>query len=318
MSKYKYQIEHSVAMKGVFNRLLQQQDLENTDILEKVRGEQCHIYMICSRPRITFEPNNFNIGKEGVSGSFIIDKGEIKEEHPFSVPNPPNLSIKGYELKFPYTNIDFLNENRDVVSGGKSAFLYPRLQTKYNSCLDLEVLYIGQAFGGNGERLATDRLSSHSTLQKIYADTIASFPNKDVWIILWKFEPYIISMMGSGFENALTDLQGSIEHLNSVLGSSITFDQQITFTEAALIKYFEPKYNKEYKTNFPSRSHSSYDQCYQLDINSVAFELDTKNLITQLYSPTIKPSIWHSKHFPLYSEDIRKDMFKHFESEHKK
>lgn len=120
--------------------------------------------------------------------------------------------------------------------------------------------------------------------------------------------------MGSGFENALTDLQGSIEHLKDVYGSSINFDQQITFTEAALIKYFEPIYNKEYKTNFPSKFHSSYDQCYQLDINSVAFELDTSILFTQLFSNTINPSIWHNKHYPLYSEDNRKDMFKHFES----
>jgi len=313
LSNYKYQIENSVAMKAVFWRMLQQQDLYNPETLEKVRDEKCHIYMICSRPRISFNPNNFDIKTDSISGSFIVDKGELKEEHPFKVPNPPNLSITSYDLKFPYTDIDLLNKNGQIVSGGKSALLYPRLQTKYNTCLDLEVLYIGQAFGSNGERLATDRLFSHSTLQKIYAETIASFPNKDVWIILWKFEPYVISMMGSGFENALVNFDGSIDHLNNVLESSITFDQQITFTEASLIKYFEPIYNKEYKTNFPSKSHSSYDQCYQLDINSVAFELNTRKLITQLYSPSIKPSVWHNKHFPLYSKDTRKDMFKYFE-----
>ncbi|WP_420768603.1 hypothetical protein ACNR9V_01065 [Parageobacillus thermoglucosidasius] len=313
MSKYKYQIENSVAMSARFARLLQQSDFENKEILNKVKDEKCHIYMICSRPRITFNPSNLKIEKDFVSGSFIVDKGEIKEEHFFKVPNPPNLAITSFEMEYPYSNINFLNNKGEIVSGGKAALLYPRLQKEYNSCLDLEVLYIGQAFGEEGERLATDRLASHSTLQKIYLDILTSCPNKDVWIILWQFEPYLISMMGSGFENALIDLDGSIDHFNSVLSSSITFDQQITFTEAALIRYFEPVYNKEYKTSFPSQSHSSYDQCYKLDINSVAFELDTIELITRLYSPVIAPSFWHTKHYPLYSEDIRKDMFKHFQ-----
>jgi hypothetical protein len=313
MTNYKYQIEHSVAVRSVFNRLIQQPDLESLELNKQIKDEKCHIYMICSRPRITINPKKLEIKADEISGSFIIDKGDIKEEIPFNVPNPPELAIKGYQLNFPYTDINLLNEKGEVVSSGKSALLFPRLQTKYNACLDLEVLYIGQAFGEGGDRLATDRLSSHSTLQKIYVDTITTFPNKDVWIILWKFEPYVISMMGGGFDKALIDFEGSLEHMNRVLESSITFDQQITFTEAALIRYFEPVYNKEYKTSFPSMSHSSYDQCYHLDINSVAFELDTRELFTQLYSPSITPSFWHNKHYPLYSAEIRKDMFRHFE-----
>lgn len=134
------------------------------------------------------------------------------------------------------------------------------------------------------------------------------------WKVLYEFEPYIISMTGSGFQNALFDLESSIEHFNSVLNSSITLDQQITFTEAALIRYFEPVYNSIYKTNFPLRSHSSYSQCYDLDVNSVAFELDTKSIITQLYSEKVTPSYFHTKSYPLHSKDKRRDMFEHFKN----
>lgn len=310
---YKYQIEQSVAMSAVFNRLIQQSDFENIKISGQLKDEKCHLYMICSRPRITINPKNLKIDKEKISGSFIVDKGDTKDDIPFNTPNPPELAISDYKLNFPYTDIDFFNEKGEVVSGGKSALLFTRLQTEYNSCLDLEVLYIGQAFGEGGDRIATDRLASHSTLQKIYMDTITNNPNKDVWIILWKFEPYVISMMGGGFDKALTDLEDSLEHMNHVLENSITFDQQITFTEAALIKYFEPFYNKEYKTSFPTTSHSSYDQCYHLDINSVAFELDTMELCTKLFSSSINSAFWHTKHYPLHSPKIRKDMFKHFE-----
>ncbi|MFP3386274.1 hypothetical protein, partial [Tritonibacter sp. SIMBA_163] len=91
--------------------------------------EKCHLYMICSRPRITINPKKLDINNERISGSFIIDKGEIKDEVPFNVANPPELNIKDYKLDFPYTNIDFLNEKGEVVSGGKSALLFPILQT---------------------------------------------------------------------------------------------------------------------------------------------------------------------------------------------
>lgn len=308
---YKYHVENTVTMRHSFNRLLQQQDFENADISRKLRSEQCHIYIICSRPRISLSPE-LNITEKEIKGDFIINKGEVQELHSFTVPNPPELEIKSYKLEYPFTDIDLINESGKVVSGGKAAYLYPKLQYEYNSCLDLEVLYIGQAFGSNGERLATDRLASHSTLQRIYSDTISTYPHKEVWITLWTFEPYIISMMGKGFENARSSFDESLTHLDTVLTNPITLDQQITITEAALIKYFEPVYNKEYKSNFPSNSHSSYDQCYDLDINSVAFELHTKDLLTRLYSSSVEPSFYHTKHYPLHNDNVRKDMFKHF------
>ncbi|MFP3344470.1 hypothetical protein R0J87_18490, partial [Halomonas sp. SIMBA_159] len=79
---YKYQIENSVAMRAVFHRLIQQPDLETLEIKKRVQGEKCHLYMICSRPRITINPKKLDINNERISGSFIIDKGEIKDEVP--------------------------------------------------------------------------------------------------------------------------------------------------------------------------------------------------------------------------------------------
>jgi hypothetical protein len=57
----------------------------------------------------------------------------------------------------PNTEIDLLNENGKIISGGKASFLYPRFFNEYNNCLDLKVLYIGQAYGedlGDGALLS--------------------------------------------------------------------------------------------------------------------------------------------------------------------
>lgn len=305
----KYQIENMVAMRATYRAMVQQSDFRIPEVEKELKVNPCHIYMICHRPRISFNPSNVIINDKTISGSFFIDKGECKEEHHYEKPNPANLRIVNYSLEKPYTSIDLYNEEGRVVSGGKAAYLYPRMFNQYNECLDLEVLYIGQAFGHNGERLASDRLQSHSTLQEIYSDTMSRNPEKEVWLLLWQFEPYFISMLGAGFENALVGLDESIVHYNYVINSSISLDQQITFTEAALIKYFQPKYNKEYKTTFPSETHSSYDECYKLDVNAVGFELETVGIITRLYSPVVHPSFLHHKHFPLYTENTRRDMF---------
>jgi len=308
MNPRKYMIENAVAMRAGFRVMLQQQDFENQDTINSLKETPCHIYMICRRPRFSFNHENIIITPSTVKGSFFINKGDHREEHSYETPNKAELCMHSYSIKKPYTEIDFYNKEGLCVSGGRASLLYTRLFPQYNESLDLEVLYVGQAFGEDGNRIAIDRLQSHSTLQKIYCDTLNLCPDKEIWLILWQFEPYVISIAG-GFGKAVNGIDESIEHYNTVVNSTISLDQQITITEAALIKYFQPNYNKEYKTSFPSSSHSSYDQCYKLDINCVAFELDTVCLKTRLFSDNVKPSIIHTNHFPLYSEIERKDMF---------
>lgn len=306
MSHRKYMIENTVAMRAVSWHMLQQQDLESQK--NSLKENPSHIYMICRRPRFSINPNNIIITPSTVKGSFFIDKGDHKEEHFYETPNKPELCIHSYSIKKPYTEIDFYNIYGQYISGGRASLLYPLLFNEYNENLDLEVLYVGQAFGEEGNRIAADRLQSHSTLQKIYCDTLNICPDKEIWLILWQFEPYIISIAG-GYGKADKGIDDSIEHYNTVVNSSISLDQQITITEAALIKYYQPYYNKEYKTSFPSSSHFSYDECYKLDINCVAFELNTAPLKTRLFSESVKPSVIHTKHFPLHTENERKDMF---------
>ena len=42
--------------------------------------------------------------------------------------------------------------------------------------LDLEVLYVGQAYGPDGRRSASERLAKHETLQAIYGEAVRRSP----------------------------------------------------------------------------------------------------------------------------------------------
>ena len=307
MAKAKYEIENSINMKGTFHHLVQQIDFEMDEVKDVLKKYPCHIYMICSRPRITIDPKSVKINEEKYSFDFIKHLPEKKVRVECEFEN--NLHFKDYKLSDSCNRIYAFDKDGQVVSEGKTSLLYVNCMEEYDDILDLNVLYIGQAFGENGERLASDRLVSHNTLQSIYSDFSDKKPTDEIWLILWQFTPYCISVMGAVTKGASIGFDESYSNLQNLLEGNIPFDQQITITEAILIRYFLPVYNKEYKTTFPKNSHSSYDFCYSLDLNSACFELDTSSLAARLYSNKIKPNFIHLGAYPLHSEDERKNVF---------
>jgi hypothetical protein len=307
MAKAKYEIENSIAMKGTFHHLVQQVDFGIDEVRKVLKNHPCHIYMICSRPRITIDPKSIKINKENYSFTFIKHYKEkiIKVKCKFI----NKLNFCSYELSDSCNRISVFGDTGQLLSEGKTSLLYPFCIKKYDDVLDLNILYIGQAFGKEGERLASERLISHDTLQSIYSDFSDKKPTDEIWLILWQFAPYYISVMGAITNGASIGFDESYKQLEKILGENISFDQKITITEAILIRYFLPTYNKEYKTTFPNNYHSSYKFCYNLDLNSACFELGTKNLYTRLYSDSVEPNIFHVGMYPLHSEDERKNVF---------
>lgn len=77
-----------------------------------------------------------------------------------------------------------------------------------------------------------------------------------------------------------------------------------------MIKYFKPSYNLDYKRTFPSPAHKTYSECYDLDLNLVAFEMETSEAIgTRLYSDEAPRSWIHMAEFPLHDAAERRHMF---------
>ncbi len=219
------------------------------------------------------------------------------------------------ETQYPFSIFYFKKNNERILRCNSAVFLQsiPRYYTNADF-LDLEILYIGQSYGVEGARTAPDRLKNHSTLQGIYAEAIQKNPDSEIWLALTSFKQINLMMMDGFTDFSKEELDADEKRFKAVHHrlnyEGINEQQKINFTEAALIKYFQPPYNFEYKNTFPNPAHTTYEECYELDINCIAIELNTIETINcHVYSEAANNRFMHMHHFPLHSSAERKSMF---------
>ena len=271
----------------------------------------CHIYFICRRNRITIIPQKFSVTDEYIKITIGINRKGIIEEKEYEFAN--NLVTKDIQIVSEYPNNVFQIKNNDeiLIDAKVSLFLQKFIKDDY---LNLEILYIGQSYGVKGARTAPDRLVNHSTLQGIYAEAMNNNPDCEIYLALASFAQVNLMMFDGRSEFTQDELEEDkirYQKVNNKLNyEGINEQQKINFTEAALIRYFEPKYNKIYKESFPNPAHVTYSECYELDINAVCIELHSYEMINCcFFTDKIKSAPWHMHHFLLNSEEERKSMF---------
>jgi hypothetical protein len=296
--------------------ILQQSELPNVNSHNYFdEHSPCHIYFICRRPRVTIKPDSFTVNKESITMTFRVQKKDIFEEFSYTFKNQFQSINVSIESAYPYSVFAFIRDGEKVLTCNAAVFLQsvPRYYTNAEF-LDLEILYIGQSYGVEGARTAPDRLKSHSTLQGIYAEAIQKNPDCEIWLALTSFQQLNLMMFDGRTKFTEQELMEDKERFRKVHHKlnyeGINEQQKINFTEAALIKYFQPPYNIEYKSTFPNPAHKTYAECYELDINSVAIELDTyESLNCYLYSEAANTRFIHMQHFFLHSHEERRSMF---------
>ncbi len=297
--------------------LIQQEHLTHPSVTELFAEQPAHIYFVVRRPRISFVPETFKIDKEFVEIDYQIqDKQTFTTKH---LKTRNYLSTDNAKLicDFPYTEYKIVDNATDEILA--EGFVAALLNAMYfyidePSFLDCEVLYIGQAFGKGGSRTAVDRLQKHSTLQLIYSEAIKKNPDSEIWLCLSSFDQLSFTVMDGHTKFTDEELRLDEETYKDTFWKinyeGLNEAQKINFTEAALIRYFQPPYNKEYKDSFPTKEHTSYSECYELDINSVCFEIDTSDkILCNLYSNSIDRTHLHMTTFLLHSPDERKTFF---------
>ena len=160
--------------------------------IEKEISDNSHIYMIIKIPKFSFCPNTFNYKNHMISGNL---KYRIKGiEYSLAFQNSFPLSDNAINLKlddYPYREIKAFNKEGKVVRNLPAYVLglLEGMRLRKKEVENLEVLYIGQSFG-DGSRRAIDCLKSHSTLQKILSDFNYSFPDDEVYILTFEYNPY--------------------------------------------------------------------------------------------------------------------------------
>ncbi len=173
---------------------------------------------------------------------------------------------------------------------------------------NLEVLYVGQSFA-SGNRSAFTRLQSHSTLQKILAEASYEDPDGEIFVATFVYEPYRILTLFDGKAKSVISDERDSNRFFSILERPLKKSQQISLAEAALIRYFQPRYNKIYKTNFPSTKVKVLASCYELDFSGLSVEINTDELNFQLFSDNVKPAMHHISNIELFANSDRAGFF---------
>lgn len=249
------------------------------------------------------------ITPEVISGRFFRHVQDERIEIQFRALNELGRTDLTVRSEYPYTEVSFVAPDGEQVLFAKAAMLLGLCGPMYWEHLDLEVLYVGQSYGEGGSRTAVERLQSHSTLQGIYAEALRQSPDQEIWLILLCFERYMLGSFDGITKNYQTTEEEDDRHRNDVIYNPVSEQQEVNFTEGALIKYFRPEYNIKYKDTFPSPGHITYEQCYAIDLNMVAVEVQTEDLMLRLWSPTVPPQWIHIAKFPLHNEQERRAMF---------
>ena len=284
MPNRKYVSEFALNMIGTHRSLLQQKDLQwfiDSGIEEEYPS---HIYMITRHPRICIDDKSVKVSKDIIEMCFKIQRQDTFEFQKYKFHNEFGTDEIEFQCPYPHSEFIFYTKQHEKIFYGKSALLWAFIKNDFK----LEVLYIGQSYGKQGERTAPNRLLCHSTLQSIYADSICSHPDKEIWIILWHFEPLTICSFDGRHKVYEATFEQDKEHMYTVLNKLITEQQMINFTEAALIKYFKPFYNDKFKYNFPNQAHKTYAECYDIDLNAVIVELQTDEVFCKLWSEGVE------------------------------
>jgi hypothetical protein len=172
----------------------------------------------------------------------------------------------------------------------------------------LEVLYVGQAFG-DGDLSAFERLRNHSTLQKILADVHSTHPDDEVYLATFEYDHYRLITMMNGMVRAQESQETDSARFYSIVDNPLSEYQQICLVEAALIRYFGPKYNSIYRNSFPSKSHKILEKCFQLDFSGLVVEIDTEELYFSFFSNYVESSQHHICQFDLMANEDRQSFF---------
>lgn len=311
--KYKQGIESFLAMYLDKYQFVLGADLEAYAKSDEMFSKDipCNIYFILKRPKVTIDPNSFKSQGKEVRFDLIVHQPDKK--HTISIVTEIHNAKSKLELftEYPFNFFAIGDKYEPLLVARPSSLIdhIPYQDNIKSDVLDYEILYIGQAYGKNGKRTALDRLSSHETVQKIYTHALTNNPDSDIWVMLTHFSQ--VSALFSLGEDLLKDPKISdkeeekINHFFKNEGLKFSEKQKINFTEAALIKLFEPPYNSEFKNSFPDKNHKSYTECYSLDIRSLTIELDTSEMVRHICTKKSGRKKYHREMFEFENDEDR-------------
>ncbi len=269
-----------------------------------------HIYFVCQRPRVRMVKGGtrksdgirftLNITNKGgtLAKEFLIPDKKLR-------PEVTAIEPEGGGAYMVVTD----EQKRDITPMMPLEELLQFAGDQLPELANLDVVYIGQAFGDSGSRTAIDRLQSHGTLQEILADLAhVSWWMEPVLLLFTYDAPQMIAKMdGQGSPEITGD--EDLAHYMSIRNESLSEAQAISIAEASLIRYFQPDYNSHFKGNYPTSELQHLRDAYRLDFNAIMTEIDTEDLYLSTFSKHQVAAVHHIAQFDLHDP---KDRFSFF------
>ena len=289
-----FDVEHAINMHAYSFVTLPPEGIYDTQIIAKHSEliAKCHIYMIGYTPHILL------VGASQSGRNLEVEFKVEGEERVVSLPLPDEMDLKFEGEKF------WLETSDGVRRFPNSEQLAQQLHKQ--KPLPFDVLYIGQSFGKDGKRHAIDRLVKHETLQRIALQKIPD--GKKLQLILIEIQPdtRMLTVFNPFADQKDEDGSRVEDALDSLFGT--TEAQQVSLYEAALIRYFQPKYNTIFKNSFPSTNLKVLEQCYDKDMAAVIAEFCIDDFVYYLCSDSVNMRPYHIAAYNIHDRNER-DIF---------
>lgn len=289
-----FDVEHALNMYALSYVQMPAWGLYDRSAFESVKetAEKCHIYFVGHVPKVDF------VGARQSGESLLQSLRVLGRDFELTWPMP-----EGGKLKTEETYFVELPDGRRSFPSVEATLLRLHME---QLPLNLNVKYVGQAFGSSGERNAVDRLLKHETLQKI--SLLGAPDGYRLELVLVEVEPnnrMIVQL--NPFAEDMSRANRIASALDTLYGTSL--GERISLYEAAMIRYFQPEYNKEFKNSFPSTNLKLLQSAYDKDMAAVIAEFCFDDIPFQLCSDAVPGQSYHIAKFNLHSKEERDFFF---------
>lgn len=294
--KAAFDIEHAIGMYATSYCTIPAEGIYEKHALDELNGvvEKCHIYLIGYTPRVSL----VKAEQEGMTLRLHFEV--LKKPYSLSYQLPEDLSLEQEGEDY------FLQSSTGRRSWPNALEVQARLCDESNA-IGFEVKYIGQAYGDGGSRNALDRLLKHETLQKIALKGAPDGHRITLLLLEIQSSNQLITMMNPYAKNTDAGPERITQGIDKLYNTSEA--ERISLYEAALIRYFYPDFNKEFKDSFPSTNLKILQDCYEKDFSAVVAEICIDELPFRLWSSSVPPKLYHIAKHDLHRSDDRRMFF---------
>ena len=268
-----------------------------------------NIVLFCRRPHFSFDPDNFSVDGNRISGHLRCRIDGLAKMIPFSFEIPLDEDEASLVLSDkPHNEIHIVNGQgkpvRTMSAHGLSQ--HPEILKREPWINDLEVLYAGNVYG-KGSTSAFLRVKHDEDLQQLLARMRTALPDDDIIVYAFEYLPYeLVSMFGALMPQGSETRE---KRFLSTMDNPLSEFQKTCMIQAALIDYFSPAWNAPDKRANHPESDRIFHSCETLDFSGLVIEISTVRSHFRLFSKTVPPMHHHMNMLDLSDPEKRTAFF---------